>query len=808
MVRLARILRDYEEAGSLNGLLALWGFVDETTFLTKAGHVGVIYRVRGIDGEGLTHGQRDAVVHRFEAALRLLDERYRLYQYLVKRTVDPIVASSCARPVAHQAIQQRAAYLNGRRSELYELACYLVVLYEAPTTIRTSPTLQYLWRRPTQAVRQWLSRREAITFLEAELDRAIAALHHQAGALDVQLSDVVLERLPKAEAFRFFRQLVNYDPAVMNAAHLTYDTHLDYFVADSTVECHRDHLQVGQHRVKVLSMKEPPSHTFAHLLGDLYTLPGECLACLEWQRIPNDRMRRDVQSRRRHFFNKRVALVNYLAPESRPDEMLVDDSANATVHQLGDALTELEVHGHFFGHASLALVLHDLDPRALDHQAAEAMKVFAVHDGVLFDESYNLLNAWLSVVPGNSAHNVRRLALLETNLADLSFLFTPDPGERISPHLHQPALAIFETPHHVPYAFNLHVDDVGHTLVLGATGMGKSFSLNFLVTHAQQYDPLTVIFDLGHSYRKLATLLRGRYLELGLRHADVTINPFALAATPDHLHFLHAFVRVLLEGEDGYRLSESEDREVYDAVENLYVLDEPQRRLFTVANLLPRALAGRLHKWVERGRYASLFDNREDTLTVERLQVFDFEAIRAYPALLEPLLFYLLHRVTARIQDPAEASTLKLCVMDEAWRFIQHPTLRAYVQEGLKTWRKRNAAMILSTQAIEDFASADLLRTVVESCPTKLFLANPAFDARQYAELFQLNDRELERLRGLVPRQEILLKRPGLTKVLTLTVDPKSYWIYTNTPMENERVAAMVREYGFEAGLDRLAASA
>jgi len=185
--------------------------------------------------------------------------------------------------------------------------------------------------------------------------------------------------------------------------------------------------------------------------------------------------------------------------------MLVDDSANATVHQLGDALTELEVHGHFFGHASLALVLHDLDPRALDHQAAEAMKVFAVHDGVLFDESYNLLNAWLSVVPGNSAHNVRRLALLETNLADLSFLFTPDPGERISPHLHQPALAIFETPHHVPYAFNLHVDDVGHTLVLGATGMGKSFSLNFLVTHAQQYDPLTVIFDLGHSYRKLAT---------------------------------------------------------------------------------------------------------------------------------------------------------------------------------------------------------------------------------------------------------------------------------------------------------------
>ena len=408
------------------------------------------------------------------------------------------------------------------------------------------------------------------------------------------------------------------------------------------------------------------------------------------------------------------------------------------------------MNGHFFGQCSLTLVLHGHDVRALQQQAAEARKAFAVHDGVLFDETYNLLNAWLSVIPGNGAHNLRRLALLETNAADLSFVFTLDQGERVSAHLQREALAVFETPHRTPYAFNLHVQDVGHTLVLGATGSGKSFLLNFLVTHAQKYEPLTVILDLGHSYRKLAALLEGRYLELGLRHREVTINPFKLEPTPEHLHFLHAFVRVLLEGDDGYRLSELEDREVYEAVENLYVLDERQRRLFTVANLLPRALAARLHKWIEGGRYATLFDNLEDTLTVERLQVFDFEAMRAYPALLEPLLFYVLHRVVASVQDPAEAATLKLCVMDEAWRFIQHPTLRAYVQEGLKTWRKRNAAMILATQTVEDFASADLLRTVVESCPTKLLLANPSLDRQHYADLFQLNEMELDLLTGLV----------------------------------------------------------
>src|SRR5262245_11216676 len=156
----------------------------------------------------------------------------------------------------------------------------------------------------------------------------------------------------------------------------------------------------------------------------------------------------------------------------------------------------------------------------------------------------------------------------------------------------------------------------------------------------------------------------------------------------------------------------------------------------------------------------------------------------------------------------AEAGQLTLCVMDEAWRFIQHDRLRAYVQEALKTWRKRNGAMLLATQSIDDFASADLLRTVVESCPTKLLLANPSFDRAQYAELFQLNDTELDLLEALTPRRQLLLKRPGLWKVLTLNIDQRSYWLYTDTPIDNERVTTMFREHGFEAGLDRLAASA
>src|ERR1700754_1993120 len=115
MVRISRILRDYQDAGSVNGLLSLWGFVDDWTFLTKAGHDRLVYRLRGVDYEGLSHPQRQTLAHRFEAGLRLLDEHCPVYQCLLKRIVAPFPAGTCVQPIANEAIQRRAAYLNGRR---------------------------------------------------------------------------------------------------------------------------------------------------------------------------------------------------------------------------------------------------------------------------------------------------------------------------------------------------------------------------------------------------------------------------------------------------------------------------------------------------------------------------------------------------------------------------------------------------------------------------------------------------------------------------------------------------------------------
>src|SRR5207253_6539518 len=200
----------------------------------------------------------------------------------------------------------------------------------------------------------------------------------------------------------------------------------------------------------------------------------------------------------------------------------------------------------YFGQFSLTVVIYDLDPAKVHRACAEFYKVFSVHDAQLYEEKYNLLNAFLATVPGNYASNLRSLYLLNSNYADYSFLFTLHCGERVNPHLRQEYLAVLETNHHSPYFLNLHYRDVAHTIILGRTGAGKSFLLNFLITNLQKYQPHTFIFDLGGSFESLTHLFDASYDRVGLESGDVKINQLSLTRTMENLDFLTLFLKDLL----------------------------------------------------------------------------------------------------------------------------------------------------------------------------------------------------------------------------------------------------------------------
>ncbi len=248
-----------------------------------------------------------------------------------------------------------------------------------------------------------------------------------------------------------------------------------------------------------------------------------------------------------------------------------------------------------------------------------------------------------------------------------------------------------------------------------------------------------------------------------------------------------------------------EDRDLYSQLENLYVIESDQRQLSTLANMVKRSLRVQLQKWIKGGPYESVFDNAEDNLTFAAFQCFDCEGMDKQPRGVEPLLFYILHRASAAIADPEKATTFKVFVVDEAWRFFRHPTTRNYILEALKTWRKKNAGMILATQSSDDLLRSEILPAVVESCPTKMFLANPDMDRETYSEMFHLNEEQADCIAKLIPKQQILVKRPDGSKVVRLNVSPKDYWLYTSNPQDRQRRNEAFRQYGFKEGLEILA---
>ena len=811
MFRTSNITKDWQEAGSFAAQVNLYGFWDEHCFLTKTGDLGSALRIGGIDYESLDHAGRDYAVKRLEAAFRSLDEKTRLYQILFKRNRPAIPFAEYENPLVRAAVEQRSAFLQSKADRLYSIEIFWVVMIDG--SYQKTGLLHALSQLPKQPrsslldLRALFSGSKERTLLYERVERDRLLLQQKVNSLSGQLSDLTTVELLGAEkTFRLDRRLVNFRPSKIDAAPLCGARHLDWQVCDSELEAHRGYLRMDDYYFRVLTLKELPSETRPLLLQGLFDVPANFHVVTEWHPVDNAKARKEIASRRRHHHNSKTSFVSNLQDRQNtgPQDELVDDSKAAAVAELGNALTAMGMEGKSFGEFTLSVVVYDEDRVKVEHAVAEFQKLFTRHDGLLYEERYNLLNAFFATVPGNRQFNLRKQWALNSNYADLSFLFTVDSGSQWNPHLEREYIAALETTHGTPYYLNIHSGDVAHTLLLGATGSGKSFTLSFTLQSLQKYDPLTFIFDLGGSYETVTRAFNGTYLNVGLKTPGFTINPFLLESTPENMNFLYLFLRVLIEAGGRYELTPDDEKALFTAIERAYKLPAEIRTLTNFASILG-PLGERLHRWTQAGQFGHLFDNAEDTLTFTRFQTFNFDGWSDYPDILEPLLFYVLQRASSEIVRPANTATFKVFVIDEAWIFLKNKTIRDWITRAEKTWRKKNAAMILATQSVVELAASDMLHIVNESCPTKIFLSNPNIDRKMYAEIFQLNDTQLELLESLVPKRELLLIQPRGTKKLVLEVDALGYWMATNNARDNIRKQDYFARFGPEQGLIRLA---
>jgi type IV secretion system protein VirB4 len=811
MLNLSRVIKPWKEADALSAHINLYGFWTETTFLTKSGDLGMVLSVTGVDYESLDNDEQQYAVKRLESALKSFGEGFHVYQYLFKTNRPEIPFASYDDALIDAAIDQRRQFFESKRDRLYQIELfYVIVLEGARSKTGIMPALMRIPRDPQGGIRelkaQFTSDNMKI-LLRTQIDADLIKLKQRVQNFTRQLADLMPVEVQEQQAqFSFFRRLLNFDDWRI-AGKPQSTQYLDYQVVNSNIEAERDHLRVGDHFVRILTMKEAIAETRPLVLDRLFKIEGNFYVVTEWTPLSMAKARKEVDKRRRHFNMSKSGFVSQMGSDpakTNQRDVLIDESKQADIENLGECLRALG-DGQTLGDFSLTVVLYSTDLQTINQEMGEFTGVFTNADGALFTETYNQLNALFATVPGNYAQNLRKMYLLNSNYADLSFLFTIHPGEKTNPHLRSEYLAVLETDNATPYYLNLHNGEVAHTLILGMTGSGKSFLCNFLLTNAQKYRPQTYIFDIGGSFQSLTEIFGGTYLNVGQESRDFTINPFSLPESKENLQFLFSFFRVLIEGNDKrYRLDFKEERKLWEAIERMYVVAPEQRTLSTFSQIIGE-LKERLHRWTKEGQYGFLFDNVEDTLSFSKFQTFNFAGWGDAPEVLEPLLFYVLHRASNEIANPAKLATFKTFLLDEAWLFIKNETIRSYIVAAQKTWRKHNAAMILATQSIKELEESGMLAIVAESCPTKIFLANPEMNRQVYREAFHLNDTELDIIADLIPPGEMLIRKAQSSKKVRLNVDSVSYWIATNNARDNLLKREAFAEYGIAEGVRQLA---
>lgn len=767
-------------AGSAASILRISRFVGPGgVFAFKADGCGQAFSVQGMDEEGLTNQELEAKVRGFEATLRGLPPDACLYQYALVRTGYELPRQDrYDHPATEEFVSDRLAQLKGkagfRRIQLFWVL-----------TIEPSKTNPFDRKPKDQAVEN--------SRMLAELDKTAAIL------VSNLESSIGLKPLGTSETFQFFSYLFNLEDWAANDQ-LRSDTGVDRQIVKSTVTWEGDRLRVGNQRVQTFSLMTTPEASRPCLFSGLLNLDCDTVVCSTWRPRSASAARREVEHQEKFASFFKVGVANRLLSGrdfASMDRTAGGRAADKSVDDLSEVIRALDKKAH--GEYSLRVLLHARDSEHLQRVIPSAHRAFVEARAQAMEETLGNLSAFYAMFPGNGKFNVFPMWLSEDHHARLSFVFAPHLGHQQSEALSAEYLNVFETRTGTPFFQDSFVDGVAVQLILGPTGSGKSVHANLKVAHEQKYGGFTFIFDIGASYESVVQLYSGKVDQVG--KDGPRINPFALEPTEVNLKFLYSFVKLLLTS-GGAELGPEDDDVVFRAVKDMYLLDPENRRLGNI--YLPKQLDRYLAKWVGKGVYHAVFDNVEDSLSLARLQCFDFAGARKqYPDLIEPLMVWLLRRIDDVLHDRANLSVPKHILIEEIFSSMKNRQLLEAALESIKTVRKNLGSVTLIGQSAEDLG--DNADTIVNSCSSFLFLPDATFNRARYAELFKLTDQQISLFESLGEREALYIRRDGIIKVIRLNLDPRSYAKFSTKPKDRVRRDRLIEQFGLQEGIARFA---
>ena len=795
---------------SLSSQLPWWGFIDDRLLITRAGRLLGFSRLVPLPADGLSGADVDQLVAGWSRVLMALGPDVRVWWVVDRWRAPSPPAGEAAGDLGRMAANKRRAHVAER---VREYSAYLVWEFDRGLARRVATAEGGRRWLLDYARNWWHSRRNphVTTILRSVLADVARDVRNELAGLEARLStgtSVVPAKAP--EAVRVLHRLSNagqgewVDGLAMHCG-------LNWRLGLADVSITREGVRVGDQLVRVWSLASAPGQVVGNCLDGLYGLNADLSVVLGWRGTDRQGARRRISSAQHHYHQARHSLMSAMG-EGGEATGLEDFGAASEVQVLGQALVDLQSGDVCFGEMHLSVAVRAPGELEFAEINAALERVVGGIDGKLVRETHGLPPVWFGRLPGQTAVTPPRRFFVNSKLASaLAPIVGPPRGHARSEHLDAEPLTTFETPWGTPYGYDLFGGgDVGHTLVLGATGSGKSFLLNFLLVQALKYDPRVLVLDLGRSYRYLTEFVGGRYLALAegddldpSSAAGMGLQPFGLPSTVRTRQFLAAWIERLLA--IGQYACEADDVADLDKrVGEVFRRAPDKRTLSALAHLLPRRMWPAMSRWVDEGTWAPWFDGPPAELEAfGRWQVVDLAGASQHADWCEAALWFFLERMRLVMDDESERGRLKILVVDEAWRYLKDPIVVQKLAEAAKTWRKMNGVLIVATQSAGDVLHA--APELLESMPTRVLLANPSFPD-EAARVLGLTPAEAATVRELEQKRELFIHRPGHSAVVRLEVDPESYWLYTSDPSDAVRRRAAVERWGLPGALMRLAA--
>ncbi|WP_019054737.1 conjugal transfer protein TrbE [Sphingobium xenophagum] len=782
-------LQEYRtKSASLADFLPWVALVGPGVVLNKDGSFQRTARFRGPDLDSATPAELVAVTSRLNNALRRLGSGWAVFVEAQRTAAQAYPQSRFPDAVSALVDRERREQFREEGAH-FESGYYLTLLWMPP---------------PEEAARAegWLYEGKASTGVDPKelvksfADRTDRVLHLVEGFMPeaAWLDDAAtLTYLHSTVSTRTQRVRVPETPV-----------YLDALLADEPLTGGLEPM-LGAHHLRTLTITGFPTATFPGLLDELNRQAFPYRWSTRAIMLDKTDATKLLSKIRRQWFAKRKSVAAILKEVMTNEQsVLMDSDASNKAADADMALQELGADHAGIAYVTATVTVWDRDPALAAEKLRLVEKVIQGRDFTCTVEGMNALEAWLGSLPGHVYANVRQPPISTLNLAHLIPLSAVWAGAERDEHFGDAPLLYGKTEGSTPFRLSLHVGDVGHSLIIGPTGAGKSVLLALMALQFRRYKGSQIFaFDFGGSIRAAALGMGGDWQDLGgALHAEegdsdaVALQPLSRIDNAGERAWAAEWLAAMLAGE-GMVIDPAAKEHLWSALTSLASAPPAERTLTGLAVLLQsQELKQALAPYLIGGPWGRLLDAEQERLGEASVQAFETEGLIGASSA-AAVLAYLFHRIEGRLDGSPT-----MIIIDEGWLVLDSPAFAAQLREWLKTLRKKNASVIFATQSLADIETSAIAPAIIESCPTRIFLPNERAAEPQIArvyERFGLNDRQIEILSRATPKRDYYCQSRRGNRLFELGLgDVALAFSAASSKTDQVRIAELVAAHGRE----------